>query len=122
VTRDSVDDRNAVPASPPADPTRPRRLDRRVERVLSVAWPLSCRASFGDPIDALAVQLLGDKIEVELLLKWQERVDVFVKGALFGAGKMTSEEIAKQLAHASWVQSVFSALQAVFEAIKGLFF
>jgi hypothetical protein len=54
--------------------------------------------------------------------KWQERVDVFVKGALFGVGKLSGEELYNQLAHASWVQSVFSALQAVFEAIKGLFF
>jgi hypothetical protein len=54
--------------------------------------------------------------------RWQERVDVFVKGVLFGTGKMAGEEITKQFAHAAWVQSVFSALQAVYEAIKGLFF
>jgi hypothetical protein len=54
--------------------------------------------------------------------KWQERVDQFVKGVLFGTGKLAGEEITKQLAHAAWVQSVFSALQSVFEAIKNLFF
>jgi hypothetical protein len=53
--------------------------------------------------------------------KWQERVDAFVKGVLFGGGKMAGEEIAKQLEHASWVRSVFSALEAVFEAIKAFF-
>jgi len=49
--------------------------------------------------------------------KWRERIDMFVKGVLFGAGKMAGEEITKQLDHAAWVHSVYSALQAVFEAL-----
>jgi hypothetical protein len=62
------------------------------------------------------------KVADPTINKWQERVDQFVKGVLKGAAIQTGMEITKQLAHASWVQSVFSALQAVFEAIKGLFF
>jgi hypothetical protein len=49
--------------------------------------------------------------------KWRERIDTFVKGVLFGAGKRAGEEITKQLDHAAWVHSVYSALQAVFEAL-----
>src|SRR5258705_8562790 len=51
-----------------ADPAHPRQLDRWVERARSVARPSSRRARFGDPIDALIVYLLGNEIEVELLL------------------------------------------------------
>ena len=49
--------------------------------------------------------------------KWQERIDILVKGLLFGVGKMAGEEITKQLEHAGWLHSVYSALQAVFEAL-----
>jgi len=49
--------------------------------------------------------------------KWRDRLDIVVKGALFGAGKKTGEELAKQLELASWFQSVYSALQGVFEAL-----
>src|ERR1700682_5372030 len=45
-------------ASPAADPTRPRRLDRWVERARPVARPSSRRARFGDAIDAWMVHLL----------------------------------------------------------------
>jgi hypothetical protein len=54
--------------------------------------------------------------------KWQERVDTFVTNVIKGAAIQAGKEIAQQLLHASWVQSVFSALQSVFEAIKDLFF
>jgi hypothetical protein len=54
--------------------------------------------------------------------KWQERVDQFVKNVLKGATIQTGMEITKQLAHASWVRSVFSALQSVYEVLKDLFF
>lgn len=49
--------------------------------------------------------------------KWRERLDTVVKGALFGAGKKAGEELVGQLAQASWFQSVYSALQGVFEAL-----
>lgn len=49
--------------------------------------------------------------------KWRERIDRFVNGVLKGAEFVTGKEIAEQLAHASWVQSVYSALQGVFEAL-----
>jgi hypothetical protein len=47
-----------------------------------------------------------------------------VTGLLKGAGFVVGKEIAEQLAHASWVHSVYSALQGVFEALMawiGLF-
>jgi hypothetical protein len=52
--------------------------------------------------------------------EWQEHIDAFVKGGLFGAGKWAGEEVAKQLAHASWVHSVFSALQSVWDILKDI--
>jgi hypothetical protein len=73
------------------------------------------------PVD-LAKLVEAAKVADPTINKWQERVDIFVKGILFGAGKVAGDEITKQLAHAAWVQSVFSALQAVYEAIRGLFF
>src|SRR6266851_3633942 len=57
-------------ASPAADPARPRRQDRWVERALSVARQSPPRARFGDPVDALTVYLLGDEVEFELLLDY----------------------------------------------------
>jgi hypothetical protein len=47
----------------------------------------------------------------------QGRVDQYVKGVLTGAGIQTGKEIVKQLAHASWVHSVYAALRGVFEAL-----
>lgn len=46
------------------------------------------------------------------------RIDQFVKGVLTGAGIQVGKEIAQRLEHASWVHSVYSALQGVFEALK----
>jgi hypothetical protein len=48
---------------------------------------------------------------------WRTRIDQFVSGVLKGAGYAAGKEIIEQLAHASWVQSVYSALQSVFEAL-----
>lgn len=49
--------------------------------------------------------------------KWRERLDTFVKGAIFAAGKKAGDALANQMADAAWFQSVYSALQGVFEAV-----
>jgi hypothetical protein len=82
---------------------------------------LKVQRATAPPVD-LAKLVKAAKVADPTINKWQERIDMFVKGALFAAGKMATEEIAKQLEHASWVQSVFSALQSVYEALKDLFF
>jgi hypothetical protein len=68
------------------------------------------------PVD-LAKLIEAARIADPSLNKGQGRVDQFVKGVLTGAGIQVGKEIVKQLEHAAWVQSVYSALQGVFEAL-----
>ncbi|GMO40829.1 hypothetical protein BwSF12_43360 [Bradyrhizobium ottawaense] len=49
--------------------------------------------------------------------KWRERLDDFAKGAFKGAGFVAGKVAAEKLAQAAWVQSVYSALQGVFESL-----
>jgi len=49
--------------------------------------------------------------------KWRERSDEFAKGALKGAGFVAGKAVAEKLAQAAWVQSVYSALEGVFESL-----
>lgn len=49
--------------------------------------------------------------------KWRERTDDFFKGAVRGAGFVAGKAVAEKLTHAAWVQSVYSALQGVFESL-----
>ncbi|MDF0523284.1 hypothetical protein P0R31_39510 [Bradyrhizobium yuanmingense] len=49
--------------------------------------------------------------------KWRERTDEFAKGALKGAGFVAGKVRAEKLAQAAWVQSVYSALEGVFESL-----
>ncbi len=49
--------------------------------------------------------------------KWRERTDEFAKGVLKGAGFAAGKVAVEKLAQAAWVQSVYSALQAVFESL-----
>jgi hypothetical protein len=68
------------------------------------------------PVD-LAKLTEAAKIADPTINKWRERVDLFVKLVLTGAATEVGKEIIDQLAHASWVQSVYFALQSVFEAL-----
>ncbi len=49
--------------------------------------------------------------------KWRERTDEFAKGVLKGGGFAAGKVAVEKLAQAAWVQSVYSALQAVFESL-----
>jgi hypothetical protein len=68
------------------------------------------------PVD-LAKLTEAAKIADPAINNWRERIDQFVSGVLKGAGFVAGKEIIEQLAHTSWVQSVYSALQSVFEAL-----
>jgi hypothetical protein len=68
------------------------------------------------PVD-LAKLTEAAQIADPAINEWRTRIDQFVSGVLKGAGFAAGKEIIEQLAHASWVQSVYSALQSVFEAL-----
>jgi len=49
--------------------------------------------------------------------KWRERSDEFAKGVMKGAGFVAGKVVTEKLAQAAWVQSVYSALEGVFESL-----